>query len=485
LSKSFLPSPTSRCRLGIGRVEITPPIGIYHRFWGAAKHDQATGVHRPLTATVLITQPLDETVESDNLHLLIAVDHCLFRPPEMDQILAETARLIELDPQQITFTFSHTHSGGNLSRSRAELPGGDRIGPYLDSLPEKFASAFREAVTSQQSAVLTYAVTRCDMGHNRDYRDDQNELFVCGFNPDDNTDLPVHVIQVADDDGKLLATVVNYPCHPTTLAWDNTLISPDYIGAMRETVEEATEAMCLFLLAPCGEIGPKYGFVGDVEVADRNGRQLAYAALSALESMPPSGTDYHYNGPVISGATIGSWEYRSQNESRCNQSSQFRHHRWTVPVSYRPELPTLEQKQQELECHLQEESTAREQGNEQQARDARALAERCRRASERLGPLPSGSHYPYELSLWQIGDAFWVAVEGEPYNALQKELHQRFPDNPVIVITLANGSRPSYIPRKHDYDKELYQVEIAVLEPGSLEKLTEEIASQIQLWLDE
>ena len=147
-------------------------------------------------------------------------------------------------------------------------------------------------------------------------------------------------------------------------------------------------------------------------------------------------------------------------------------------------MPTLEQKQQELERHLQEESTAREQGNEQQARDARALAERCRRASERIEPLPKGQRYPFELSLWQIGDAFWVAVEGEPYNALQQELHQRFPDTPVIAITLANGSRPSYVPRKQDYEKELYQVGIAVLEPGSLEKLTEEIATQIQLWLN-
>jgi hypothetical protein len=363
----------------------------------------------------------------------------------MDQILAETARLVRLDPWQITFTFSHTHSGGNLSRSRAELPGGDLIGPYLDSLPEKFASAFQEAVT---------------------------------------TNLPVHMIRVADTDGKLLATVVNYPCHPTTLAWDNTLISPDYVGALRETVEEATGAVCLFLLAPCGDIGPKYGFVGDLKVADRNGRQLAYAALSALESMPPTGTDYHYNGPVISGATIGSWEYRSQNTSRCSQSSQFRYRRWTVPVSYRPELPTLEQAQQDLERHLQEEMTAREQGNEQQARDSRALAERCRRALERIEPLPAGQRYPFELSLWQIGDAFWMAVEGEPYNALQQELHQRFPDNPVIVITLANGSRASYIPRKQDYGKKLYQVGIAALEPGSLEKLTEEIATQIDLWLN-
>ena len=43
--------------------------------------------------------------------------------------------------------------------------------------------------------------------------------------------------RVTDPRGRLLATMINYACHPTTLAWDNTLISPDYIGALREVVE--------------------------------------------------------------------------------------------------------------------------------------------------------------------------------------------------------------------------------------------------------
>ena len=50
-------TPMSRCRAGLGTADITPPVGIYHRFWGAARHDQATGVHRPLRATVLLLAP--------------------------------------------------------------------------------------------------------------------------------------------------------------------------------------------------------------------------------------------------------------------------------------------------------------------------------------------------------------------------------------------------------------------------------------------
>ena len=35
-----------------------------------------------------------------------------------------------------------------------------------------------------------------------------------------------------------------------------------------------------------GDLGPMDGYVGDVRMADRNGRQLGFAALSALEALP-------------------------------------------------------------------------------------------------------------------------------------------------------------------------------------------------------
>src|SRR5205814_204485 len=108
---------------------------------------------------------------------------------------------------------------------------------------------------------------------------------------------------------------LNYACHPTTLAWENTLISPDYVGALREVVEAYTRAPCLFLQGASGNLGPRDGYVGDVKVADRNGRQLAFAALSAIETLPPPGTFFEYAGPVVSGAILGSWKHKPLTEA--------------------------------------------------------------------------------------------------------------------------------------------------------------------------
>ena len=45
--------PGFKGRIGIARDDITPPVGIYSRNWGAAKQDTADSIHRQLTLTAL------------------------------------------------------------------------------------------------------------------------------------------------------------------------------------------------------------------------------------------------------------------------------------------------------------------------------------------------------------------------------------------------------------------------------------------------
>lgn len=477
MKQTTVQTPTSRFRAGLAWADITPPVGIYHRFWGAAKHDTATGVHRPLRTSVLITEPIDGAQANDR-QILVAVDQCLFRPPEMSEFRARLIERLGVNSEQITVVFSHTHSASHLSRDRSSLPGGDLIGPYLDSLPESVGNAYEEAGGRMVDVTATYASAQCHMGHQRDAWDEPNDIFVCGFNPDVELRLPTRVVRLTTDDGTICGSLVSYPCHPTTLAWDNTLISPDYVGALRETVESATDAPCMFLLAPCGDVGPRFGFVGDTEVADRNGRQVGFAALQALESMPPAGHDYHYVGPVISGATLGEWEYRTQTDVRSTGTTKFESVRFEVPLDYRPELPTVAEAEAEMSQLEADEAAARERDDGSEAARLRAMVERNRRRLECLRPLPADS-FPYPVTIWWLGDAIWVAVDGEPYFELQEELTRRFPDLPLIVMPLSDGAMSGYLPTRRASDKPLYQVSISLLAPGSLEAIIEAISERI------
>lgn len=468
--------PTSHCRFGLAQADITPPVGIYHRMWGAATHDRATGVHRPLTASALAFAPLD----AGRLpFVLVALDHCLLWPEMMASLRQTVMTAHGMTDEQLLVTFSHTHAAGLMDPSRGDLPGGDLIAPYLAELLIVVVDVVGQALSALRPATISYATGRCTLAAHRDAWDQSSQQFVCGLNPEGFADDTVLVGRITGDDGRLLATVVNYACHPTTLAWDNTLISPDYPGAMREVIERQTGAPCVFLLGACGDLGPRDGFVGDVAVADRNGRELGYAALAAFESLGPAGTDFVYAGPVVSGATLGTWKHEPLTRERAEAVKHFAVRRVTVETPYVASRPRLEDLRAERADWQAQEEAARAAGDGLRTRDCRAMVERLTRAVTRWSACPPGETFPYQLCLMRIGDAIWIAGEGELYQLFQTELRTRFPRWTIVPMMLGDGWRCSYLPTRETYGKGIYQEQIAMLAPGCLEGVIEAAALAI------
>ncbi len=469
---------------------MTPPVGIYHRMWGAATHDRATGIHRSLRATAAWFAPEDadgeQSASADTAsgQMLIAIDHCILGKEELRRIVEATGNTAGVPAEQIAVVCSHTHAAGILSLDRVDLPGGDLIPPYLDGLVETIGELAAKARGAAQPASITYATGRCDLAAHRDFWDEAGERFVCGFNPEEDADDTVMVARIESDAGDVLGTVVNYACHPTTLAWDNTLISTDYPGAMREVVEEATGAPCLFLQGASGELGPREGFVGDVAVADRNGRQLGYAALSALTGLPHGGVSFEYQGAVESGATIGTWDYRPLDADSRNDLQTWQQWRGAIDLPYRSDLETAEQVRQHLERLESDEAAARAAGDDRTAQEHRTMAERRRRQLARAQALPPGEHFPWQVAVWRMGDAIWVCVQGEPYSLFQEQLREQFPQTPIIVASLGFAWSVAYLPPEDGYGKGLYQESVAVVAPGSLETALEQVAARIEQLLD-
>jgi hypothetical protein len=89
LSRTEDPTPQSRCRFALAWCDITPPSDIYHRMWGAAKHERATGVHRPLRATVAVFAAM----EGKERQILLALDHCVMGAAEHAQLVAQAAAI--------------------------------------------------------------------------------------------------------------------------------------------------------------------------------------------------------------------------------------------------------------------------------------------------------------------------------------------------------------------------------------------------------
>lgn len=467
-------TPQTHCRVGFGRIDITPPVGIYHRMWGAALHDRSTGVHRPLTATALWLESLDK-----HHHLLVlGLDHCLLPKQEFDAIRTTVGKCLSMDPGNVFVALSHTHGSAWMSRSRSQLPGGDLIGPYLDELATKCGQVAFTAANNAAQATVLYGIARCSLAAHRDFWDANNKQFVCGFNPAGPADDTALVAKAVTNDGRVLGTVVNYACHPTTLAWENTLISPDYVGAMREVIEHHSDAPCLFLQGASGDLGPREGYVGNPSVADRNGRQLGFAALSGLESLPSPGTYFEYAGPVVSGAILGTWKHRPL-EPECVHSDQT----WdlrnlTVELPYRHDLPSLEATRAELAKW--EAELAHAANDTVRIAECRARSEQMTRQLARLESLPPGKAYPLPVTVARLGGAVWVFTPGELYQQFQTTLRRRFPHAAVIVATVTNDWQPGYLPTEESYGHGIYQDVIAAVAPGSLEMLTDTVSQVIR-----
>lgn len=449
--------------IGVAREDITPPVGIYARNWGAAKHDIANGIHRPLTLTAL---SIAADARSKPMILLDA-DLGWWKTPQVFQRFQ--AQLLEasgLKATNLIFALSHTHAGPPLMEPDNSLAGYELIGPWMESVIAQSKSAMSRARQSACQSILEWHTGRCSLAAYRDLPEPtsssvRTQRIICGFNPAGQADDTLLIGRVTDSQGRIAATLANYACHPTTLAWDNTSISPDYLGAFRETIEKTTGAPALFLQGASGELSPREQYVGNPDVADRHGRQLAHAALATLYDMETAGNEFAYEGVVESGAPLAVWKHRSRAVPRSIQGLV----RYVeLPIKDWPSADQLEQER--IRC------------------TDRALEERLRRKRDIRRALGDGATFNLPVWVWRLGDAVLVGCCGEAYSILQTELRRRFAPRAVVCMNLINGSI-GYLPPEPLYDLDLYQVWQTPFDRGSLERVIAAMSDAIEQVLDE
>jgi hypothetical protein len=447
-------------RIGIARADITPPVGICARNWGAAKHDVAPAIHRPLTLTVMTLAP----ATGGQTLVLVEADLGGWKSLQTCRdLLNRLHQELSVELANLIFALSHTHSAPLLMDADHSLPGSDLHRTWMKELFDFTARMVRQAMEERFVGTIDWHAGRCALATNRDLPDPDpaRKRFVCGYNPDGNPDDALLVGRITDASGRVRATLVNYACHPTTLAWENEAISPDYVGTMRETIQQATNAPALFLQGNSGELAPRYQYVRDPEVADRHGRELGFAALATLNGMEPPGAQLGYGGVVESGASLAVWKHEPDEPSH-----ELRATRTTVGLQLKNWPSAEELEKQRREC------------------SDRALEERLRRKLNIRLSLGNGSAFDLPVHVWRIGDAVLVGSCCEAYSVLQRELRRRFPDTTILCMNLINGSI-GYLPPAELYDEDIYTVWQTPFDRGSYERLLETMTREIRAVLND
>jgi len=442
-------------KIGLAREDITPPIEIYSRSWGAATHDIAAGVHRPLTVTALAL------VSADGPPLILIATDLGWWKNSVDEWFVRGAVLdaLHLPAERLLISLSHTHAGPSLSRDDGDKPGGALIAPYLLTLRDRIIRAARAALASSRPALLSWRYGQCNLAHNRDLPEADTTRHVVGYNPNEPADDTVLVGRIEEPgSGRILATIVNYACHPTTLAWDNRLLSPDYPGAMREVVETVTGAPCLFLQGASGELAPAEQYVGDAAVCDRHGRRLGHAVLSVLESW--SEASMVFDRVVESGAALA--VFRPEPPAT---SGELRADLRPIELALKP-LPSLAEIEEKWRNCTD-----------------RTLRERLWRQRGIRKTVGDGTTAAMPLWTWRIGEALIIAQPNEAYSQLQSELRHRFRPRPVIVLNVTNGYA-GYLPPRTHYTRDQYSVWQSPFAAGALENVIETAKTSSQALLN-
>ncbi|WP_426622339.1 hypothetical protein [Microbacterium sp. As-52] len=446
--------PRTRARIGIARRDITPPVGIRAKNWGPADWERSEGAHRPFELTALAVIAAD-----DRPRVLLAVDGTWWRRVADEQGVRGTILdALGLDPDQLMLSLSHTHAGAVLCAADAHLPGGELIPGYLEALAAAGVAAGREALDGAVPGLIEWTTGTCSLAADRELDVDGRPLV--GYNPQGTADDTVTIGRLSVD-GAVRGTLVNYACHPTTLAWQSREVSPDYVGAMREVIESATGAPCLFVQGASGELAPREQYTGDVAVADRHGRSLGHAVLAALDALPVPGEELTLDGIVESGAPLAIWTGRTAEGGEDAAGSVT-----SVELPLR-DLPTLDALAEEWKDI-----------------DPRSREERLGRARNLRDGYIDGPTVQHPVWAWRLGDAVIVGHPGEAYSRLQTTLRARFPATPIVVMNLTNGPGFVYLPTRDAYDRGAYQAWQTPLAPGALDLLETHAVAVVAELLD-
>ena len=441
------------------RTVITPPVGITHATWGAQTHTRAEGVDLDLWATALVLANAETKVA--------IVDIDLVGYPMVAATREVITRLTGIPGDHVRLSATHTHSAGNLSP--AWFPEGSEMIPaYTASLPDRIAGIVWEAHQNLRPARIAAGKGQSNVGVNRRLWYPKQRRIVLGRNWSGFADHEMIIARIDDENEQPVATIVNYACHPTIMAHRNALVTPDYPGALRRTVEEIVGGKCLFLQGAAGNSHPKESFSSRAEDYHRVGKLLGLEASKVALELETRPKVERLLEVVESGAELGI--YVDEPFAEPDATLRVATASVSLPLI---ELPTVAEVKADYEKKAADLAEARQRGDKKEISQKSMLA---RRAKMRLG-LSQAYHgkktATIEMQAIRIGSLALIGMPGEPFAEIGVEVRRRSPFAVTMFSGYSNGGF-AYIPTKGDYQLGGYGVWNSPVAAGADERVVEE-----------
>lgn len=267
-------------KAGVGRAVVTPEKGVWLAGYGTKRPPDGK-LHDLWMKALALEAP-------DGGRVVLVTSDFQGMPKEMtDRVFAELKKKHKLERRQVMITFSHNHCGPRLGLDLVdyypvEAEQVKLVDEYTSLMESKTVEMVGEALKNLAPATLatgrgttTFAVNR---RNNREA--DVPAILAKGEPLKGPVDHDVPVMTVTGKDGKLVAVLFGYACHPTTLSC--TKWCGDYPGFAQLAIEKNHPGAAAMFVNTCG---------GDqnplprrtVELCEKYGNMLAAAVEETLK----------------------------------------------------------------------------------------------------------------------------------------------------------------------------------------------------------
>ncbi len=219
----IIPVSKAQLRAAVVKEDITPSDSQYLLGYGERK---STGVLDHIYHRIVAID------DGKTQFFIVSTDLCLYSPSEYDKITARLQKEYGIDPLNVWWTTTHTHSAPEVGAfGLYGIYLGNRIGHAVDSVSQ--ANINRRAI-------------------------DENGKASLGMNPDLPVDRRIGLIRLDKEDGTPLVLLANYAMHGTVMSGANLDISGDAPGVVAEYVEQKTGVPMLYINGAAGNMAPIY-----------------------------------------------------------------------------------------------------------------------------------------------------------------------------------------------------------------------------------
>jgi hypothetical protein len=456
-------SKPSGLMAGVARVDISPPVGIAHLNWGSQTHVEAVGIDPAgMWATALVLS------DGKQKFAIVDMDYHSTRGG-IEDAGRLASRKTGIPAEHIRLNVTHTHAGPNFQAEKGPLGTDPKkylpaIEGYRGSVVDKVVAAISEANSKLRPVHANAAKGIGSVNVNRRVRATATTPAAVGLNPSGFVDRDLIVLRIDDAQGNPYAVVVNFQAHGTVLTYENKLISPDWVGMVRKTVEQVMPgALCLYLQGAAGNQGPSEGGTGDIAVAHRLGKRLGAEAAAIALSIETVRREPVLEGFVQSTAFAAKQPWRVLGP----RPSELRFARETLKVPRRTYTP------QEIEVMTAQVVKAKNRMDESAKADewTRHQAEaEWRRVNDLLAKwrMPADpTPIEVDVQALRIGDMAIVAMPGEPFAEIGAAVKKNSPFPITMFCGYSSGKGGDYMPVESEYEQGGYEVERSPYAPGA------------------